>query len=74
MNAPRGASLSNNGIDHQTTLGLDGHRRAPVRRRATMKAVIHSRYGNPEVLQVTTLERQVPQKLRASGGIGPFLA
>jgi NADPH:quinone reductase-like Zn-dependent oxidoreductase len=27
-----------------------------------MKAVIHSRYGNPEVLQVTTLERPVPQK------------
>ncbi len=26
-----------------------------------MKAVIHSRYGNPEVLQVTTLERPVPQ-------------
>jgi NADPH:quinone reductase-like Zn-dependent oxidoreductase len=27
-----------------------------------MKAVIHSRYGNPEVLHVTTLERPVPQK------------
>jgi len=27
-----------------------------------MKAVIHSRYGNAEVLQVTTLERPVPQK------------
>ena len=27
-----------------------------------MKAVTHSRYGNPEVLQVTTLERPVPQK------------
>jgi NADPH:quinone reductase-like Zn-dependent oxidoreductase len=27
-----------------------------------MKAVIHSRYGNPEVLQVTTLERPVPQQ------------
>jgi len=27
-----------------------------------MKAVIHSRYGNPEVLRVTTLERPVPQK------------
>ena len=27
-----------------------------------MKAVIHSRYGNPEVLQVTTLERPVPRK------------
>ena len=27
-----------------------------------MKAIIHSRYGNPEVLQVTTLERPVPQK------------
>ena len=27
-----------------------------------MRAVIHSRYGNPEVLQVTTLERPVPKK------------
>jgi NADPH:quinone reductase-like Zn-dependent oxidoreductase len=27
-----------------------------------MKAVIHSQYGNPEVLQVTTLERPMPQK------------
>ena len=27
-----------------------------------MKAVIHSRYGNPEVLQVATLERPVPRK------------
>jgi NADPH:quinone reductase-like Zn-dependent oxidoreductase len=27
-----------------------------------MKAVIHSRYGGPEVLRVTTLERPVPQK------------
>jgi NADPH:quinone reductase-like Zn-dependent oxidoreductase len=27
-----------------------------------MKAVVHSQYGNPEVLQVTTLERPVPQK------------
>jgi NADPH:quinone reductase-like Zn-dependent oxidoreductase len=27
-----------------------------------MKAVIHSRYGNPEVLQVMTLERPVPKK------------
>lgn len=27
-----------------------------------MKAVIHSRYGNSEVLQVTTLERPMPQK------------
>jgi NADPH:quinone reductase-like Zn-dependent oxidoreductase len=27
-----------------------------------MKAVIHSRYGNPEVLQVVTLERPVPRK------------
>jgi NADPH:quinone reductase-like Zn-dependent oxidoreductase len=27
-----------------------------------MKAVIHSRYGNADVLQVTTLERPVPQK------------
>ena len=27
-----------------------------------MKAITHSRYGNPEVLQVTTLERPVPQK------------
>ena len=27
-----------------------------------MRAVIHSRYGNAEVLQVTTLERPVPQK------------
>jgi NADPH:quinone reductase-like Zn-dependent oxidoreductase len=26
-----------------------------------MKAVTHSRYGNPEVLQVTTIERPVPQ-------------
>lgn len=27
-----------------------------------MKAIIHSRYGNPEVLQVTTLERPALQK------------
>lgn len=27
-----------------------------------MKAITHSRYGSPEVLQVTTLERPVPQK------------
>jgi NADPH:quinone reductase-like Zn-dependent oxidoreductase len=27
-----------------------------------MKAVTHSQYGNPEVLQVTTLERPVPRK------------
>ena len=27
-----------------------------------MKAVVHSQYGNPEVLQVTTLERPVPKK------------
>ena len=27
-----------------------------------MKAVIHSRYGNPDVLQVTTLDRPVPRK------------
>lgn len=27
-----------------------------------MKAVIHTRYGNAEVLQVTTLERPVPEK------------
>jgi NADPH:quinone reductase-like Zn-dependent oxidoreductase len=27
-----------------------------------MKAVVHSQYGSPEVLQVTTLERPVPQK------------
>ncbi|MCU0919260.1 MAG: NAD(P)-dependent alcohol dehydrogenase [Burkholderiaceae bacterium] len=27
-----------------------------------MKAVTHSRYGNPEVLQVTMIERPVPQK------------
>ena len=27
-----------------------------------MKAVIHSHYGNPEVLQVTTLERPVPKE------------
>ena len=27
-----------------------------------MKAVIHTRYGDPEVLQVTTLERPAPQK------------
>jgi NADPH:quinone reductase-like Zn-dependent oxidoreductase len=27
-----------------------------------MKAVFHSRYGNPEVLQVVTLERPLPQK------------
>ena len=38
-----------------------------------MKAVIHSRHGNPEVLQVTTLERPVPQnnevliRVRAAG-------
>jgi NADPH:quinone reductase-like Zn-dependent oxidoreductase len=27
-----------------------------------MKAIIHSRYGNPEVLQLATLERPVPRK------------
>ena len=27
-----------------------------------MKVVTHSRYGNPDVLQVTTIERPVPQK------------
>lgn len=27
-----------------------------------MKALIHSRYGNPEVLQVVSLERPVPRK------------
>jgi NADPH:quinone reductase-like Zn-dependent oxidoreductase len=27
-----------------------------------MKAVVHCQYGNPEVLQVTTVERPVPQK------------
>ena len=27
-----------------------------------LKAVIHSRYGNPEVLQVVPLERPVPRK------------
>ena len=27
-----------------------------------MKAVIHSRYGNPEVLQVTTIEPPVPHR------------
>ena len=27
-----------------------------------MKAVIHMRYGDPEVLQVATIERPVPQK------------
>jgi hypothetical protein len=27
----------------------------PAARRIVMKAVIHSQYGNPEVLQVTTL-------------------
>lgn len=38
-----------------------------------MKAVIHSRYGNPEVLQVATLERPVPNdnevliRVRAAG-------
>ena len=27
-----------------------------------MKALTHSRYGNPEVLQVAMIERPVPQK------------
>jgi NADPH:quinone reductase-like Zn-dependent oxidoreductase len=27
-----------------------------------MKVIIHAHYGNPEVLQVTTLERPLPQK------------
>lgn len=27
-----------------------------------MKAIVHSQYGNPEVLHVTTLERPVPKK------------
>jgi NADPH:quinone reductase-like Zn-dependent oxidoreductase len=34
----------------------------PAARRVVMKAVIHSRYDNPEVLQLMTLERPVPQK------------
>jgi hypothetical protein len=32
-----------------------------------MKAVIHSQYGNPEVLKLTTLERPVPQKNEVQG-------
>lgn len=43
---------------HPTAPGLV----VPAARRNVMKAVIHSQYGNPEVLQVTTLERPVPQK------------
>lgn len=34
----------------------------PAARRNVLKAVIHSSYGGPEVLQVTTFERPVPQK------------
>lgn len=34
---------------------------APVAAKSTMKAVARSRYGGPEVLQVTTLARPVPQ-------------
>jgi hypothetical protein len=32
----------------------------PAARKVAMRAVVHSRYGNPEVLQVTKLERPVP--------------
>lgn len=46
---------------------LPFHRRAarrvaPAARRAVMKAVLHSRYGNADVLQVAALERPVPRR------------
>lgn len=34
----------------------------PAARRADMKAVMHSRYGNADVLQVAAIERPVPRK------------
>ncbi|MBX3638337.1 MAG: alcohol dehydrogenase catalytic domain-containing protein, partial [Rubrivivax sp.] len=45
-------------IDHAPAAGMV----APAVRKASMNAVAHPRYGDADVLQITTLERPVPRR------------